>query len=88
MLRSFDESEKCNKTIYDGVHEYCSAEKMNEEQLRASIIKEEAVNKHINICRIIGGLSALLEKPGRIIHWIKQLLLFTVMNPVKKTINK
>jgi hypothetical protein len=40
MLKSY-EFEKRDRTIYDGIHEYCLTEKVNEAQLRASVKKKE-----------------------------------------------
>ena len=41
MLKSLYEFEKCDRTIYDSIHEYCLTEKVNEERLRISIKKKE-----------------------------------------------
>lgn len=59
MLKSLYEFEKCNKSIYDSVHEYCLAEKMNEEQLRVSINKREWVKKPTRMYKFIGNLLIL-----------------------------
>jgi hypothetical protein len=56
MLRSLYELEKRNKAIYDNVHEYCLAEKVNEEQLRISIKKKYWFNNPIKMCKFIGNL--------------------------------
>ena len=41
MLKSLYEFEKCDRTIYDSIHEYCLTEKVSEEQLRVSVKKKE-----------------------------------------------
>lgn len=43
MFTSLYELEKCNKTNYDSVREYCLVEKVNEEYLRAAIRKNKGV---------------------------------------------
>ncbi len=59
MLRSLYEVGKCNKTIYDNVHEYCLAEKVNEEQLRISIKKKYWVKNPTKMHKFIGNLLIL-----------------------------
>lgn len=40
MLKSIYEFEKCDITFYDSIHAYCLTEKVNEEQLRVSVMKK------------------------------------------------
>jgi|LFRM01.2.fsa_nt_gb hypothetical protein len=47
MLIRLYEFERRDRTIYDSIHEYCFAEKVNEEQLRASLNKKECSKRWI-----------------------------------------
>lgn len=53
MLKSFYEFEKSDRTIYDSIHEYCLTEKVNEEQLRASVTKKERNRKSARMLRVL-----------------------------------
>ncbi|HOP09994.1 MAG TPA: hypothetical protein PK629_00720 [Oscillospiraceae bacterium] len=90
MLRTLYELEKCNVIIYDGIHEYCLAEKLNEEQLRASIKKGDSANKPIKMHGITTGFSTLLAVPVKIINSIRQSIeaTTTTSHPVKRIIKK
>jgi len=52
MLKSLYEYEKNNKNIYDGVKEYCLAERVNEEYFRASMVQKELKQKHMKNTRM------------------------------------
>ena len=51
------EYEEFNKTIHDGLHEFCLCERVNEEHLRGSLIKN---SKNINIAKEMKGKALIL----------------------------
>lgn len=68
MLKSFYEHEKTNKSIYDGVREYCRIEQVNEEYFRNYINKHGLGSKPIKKCYYSGTST----KYSWIWNWLTQ----------------